>query len=148
MISSQEYETRKTQLVDELTGTSWDIQREDEEKMEMEPQDGDGNETTGETDSGSDSEIDAEAALNDNLKMDFIYGDADWMVPAHAIKLKHTGTVKCNIYINEHCGHQLMLENRKGFGKLLGGVIAKGQMTQIDEGKGHKLEDSMGVNNP
>ena len=144
MISAQEYELRKTQIIDELTGTN--LQREDEEKMEFEPQDG--NETTGETESDNESEIDADAALNDNLKIDFIYGDSDWMVPTHAIKLKHSGVVKCNVYINKHCGHQLILENRKGFGRLLGGIIAKGQMTQIDDDKGHRLEDSMGVNNP
>merc|ERR1711933_176724 len=90
------------------------------------------NDDDDEEDSDSESEIDADAALNDNLKIDFIYGDADWMVPANAVKLKRESTIQCHVYLNGNCGHQLILENSKGFGELLGNVIAKGQITSND----------------
>ena len=148
LIVEEEYQMRKSQIVDELTGTSWtrstvDEEPEIEEKLEMAtlmvPQSGNRN--------VSESEIDAYSALNDSLKIDFIYGDADWMLPADAVKLKRESTVKCNVYIAQHCGHNVIVENRKEFGRLLGGIIAKGQMTQIDPDTAHSLEDSTGSNN-
>lgn len=83
--------------------------------------------------SESESEIDANAALNDSLKIDFIYGTTDWMVSANAVQLKRESTVKCHVYVNEECGHQLILENSKGFGQLMGAIVAKGQMSNIDD---------------
>ena len=78
------------------------------------------------------SEIDAEAVLNDSLKIDFIYGETDWMTSAHACKLKRERQIKCDVYINENCGHQLMLENYQGFGRLLGSIVAKGLIMESD----------------
>ena len=142
LIVEEEYQMRKSQIVDELMATSWTPENEEKmEFMEMMPQ----NESA--LDSESESEIDADSALNDSLKIDFIYGDADWMLPADAVKLKRESTVKCNVYIAQHCGHNVIVENRKEFGRLLGGIIAKGQMTQIDPDTAHSLEDSTGSNN-
>merc|ERR1719510_373185 len=72
------------------------------------------------------SEIDADGALNDNLKIDFIYGETDWMTSAHACKLKQAGKIKCDVYVNPDCGHQLILENYQGFGRLLSAIVTKG----------------------
>jgi len=73
----------------------------------------------------SDSEIDASAVLeqfkndefpvNSNMKVDFIYGTYDWMVPSNGLKIKKKEKIKCNVYIVQDCGHQLILENSKGF---------------------------------
>ena len=106
------------------------IERNGIQRQSVEEQKGD-EEDDSDSDSDSESEIDADAALNDNLKIDFIYGDADWMVPANAVKLKRESTIQCHVYLNENCGHQLILENSTGFGELLGNVIAKGQITSL-----------------
>ena len=82
-------------------------------------------------DSGSNSDsdsIDVDNVLNATMKIDFIYGETDWMTSAHAVKLKQNRVIKCEVYINNDCGHQLILENAQGFGQLLGGIIAKGQI--------------------
>eukprot|EP01084_Bolivina_argentea_P040294 74470_1 len=76
----------------------------------------------------SESDIDADQVLNGNLKLDFIYGETDWMTSGHAVKLKQDGVIQCNVYVNPQCGHQLIVENYKGFGELFGGIVAKGQI--------------------
>ena len=88
----------------------------------------DNNNNNNDEDENSESEIDVNHVLNPSMKLDFIYGETDWMTSAHAVKLKQEGVVKCEVYINNDCGHQLILENSEGFGKLLGGIIAKGQI--------------------
>ena len=80
----------------------------------------------------SDTEIDCENVLNSTMKIDFIYGETDWMTSGHAVKLKKNGVIKCDVYINPDCGHQLILENSKGFAQLFGAIVAKGQILSND----------------
>merc|ERR1711879_72234 len=91
--------------------------------------DEDANEDEEERKGDEESEIDADAVLNENLKIDFIYGETDWMTSAHACKLKRENAIKCDVFINENCGHQLILENYQGFGQLLGSIVSKGLIT-------------------
>ena len=76
----------------------------------------------------NDSDIDADGVLNNGLKIDFVYGETDWMTSGHAVTAKQRGVIQCEVYINPDCGHQLVLENSKGFGQLFGGIVAKGQI--------------------
>jgi len=62
------------------------------------------------------------------MKVDFVYGETDWMTSAHAVRLKEEGVVECEVYVNAECGHQLILEDSAGFGRLVGAIIAKGLM--------------------
>ena len=91
----------------------------------LEPVESKNNDDNSESD---DDNIDVNNVLNSNLKIDFIYGETDWMTSAHAVKLKQSKVIKCQVYINPDCGHQLILENAQGFGRLLGGCVAKGQI--------------------
>jgi len=89
----------------------------------------------------SDSEIDASAVLeqfkndepvvNTNLKVDFMYGQYDWMEPSNAFKIKKKEKIKCNVYIVQDCGHQLILENSKGFAEVLAKIIVRGQQNNF-----------------
>eukprot|EP01084_Bolivina_argentea_P039246 72547_1 len=65
---------------------------------------------------------------NGRMKIDFIYGETDWMTSAHAVKLKEDMIIDCDVYVNPDCGHQLILENANGFGKLFGAIVAKGHI--------------------
>ena len=102
-----------------VTGYGGDDEEEEEEESEEKKQDDENSQSES-------SKIDVENVLNSTMNIDFIYGETDWMTSAHAVKLKQEGVIKCEVYINNDCGHQLILENSQGFGQLLGGVIAKG----------------------
>merc|ERR1719203_831832 len=79
----------------------------------------------------SQTQIDADSVLNDSLKIDFIYGETDWMTSAHACKLQRAGKIKCDVYVNADCGHQLILENYQGFGRLLSAIVTKGLIRHL-----------------
>ena len=60
--------------------------------------------------------------------IDFIYGSNDWMRSEYALRLKEDDVLDCEIHIVNDCGHQMLLENYKEFGDVLGSVIIKGQL--------------------
>eukprot|EP01084_Bolivina_argentea_P286125 490787_1 len=60
--------------------------------------------------------------------IDFVYGENDWMRSENALKLKEDGSIDCNVYVVNDCGHQMLLENAIGFGEMLAMVIVKGQL--------------------
>ena len=62
--------------------------------------------------------------LNDNLKVDFIYGESDWMDDFSAKELKKTKALKCNVYQIDNAGHQLLLENSDLFAQKLAAIIS------------------------
>ena len=60
--------------------------------------------------------------------IDFIYGSNDWMKSENALQLKQDDIFDCNVHIVNKCGHQMLLENYKDFGEMLGTVIVNGQL--------------------
>ena len=60
--------------------------------------------------------------------IDFIYGSNDWMKSEPVLRLREDGVLNCDVHIVNDCGHQMLLENYKEFGDMVGSVIMKGQL--------------------
>ena len=71
--------------------------------------------------------------------VDFIYGVHDWMDSSNAIKLKENGILDCNVHIVPESGHQLPLENAKGFGEALGSVVIPEALQEDNSGEASSI---------
>lgn len=57
------------------------------------------------------------------FRIDFVYGESDWMDSRNARKLKEEEGLECEVHIVGGCGHQLLLENYRAFGHTLGSIL-------------------------